>query len=263
MNVQVLLATMHQKDYSKLESVNIQTSAIIVNQCDSNSIEHFEYKGKKIIWINTTERGLSRSRNMALKYATEEICLLVDDDECLADGYEEIITGAFDSCPSAALLTFNIHSINGVKKRYNNTKIKRLHFYNIMRYGSARIAFKKADIDKNNIRMNVKFGAGSIVSNGEDSIFLHDCLDAKLKVYSWPDTIADIKDGDSTWFQGYTDKFFVDKGMIFATMSPKWCALWCLQYVVRHKKLTKSVGTIRAFCNMMDGCRKVKEGGLD
>lgn len=263
MTLQILLATMNQIDYSKLEDVNVTTAAIVVNQCDSDEMTRFEYKGNQIVWINTTERGLSRSRNMALKYATADICLLVDDDERLVNEYEKIILNAFGVCEQADLLTFNIHSIDNVKKRYMNTKNKRLHLYNIMRYGSARIAFKKNAIDKKCIRMNVYFGAGSVVSNGEDSIFLHDCLENGLKAYSWPETIANINDGDSTWFCGYTEQFFVDKGMIFAAMSPTWNILWCIQYVIRHKKLTNSVGTAKAFLKMIEGSKKMKAGKMN
>lgn len=260
--LQALLATMNQKDYSKLRDVNIQSSAVVVNQCDTSSVERFEYSGKEIIWINTTERGLSRSRNMALEYATADICLLVDDDEHLRDGYEKIIESAFEGCPYADLITFNIHSIDNKRKRFENKKNRQLRFYNIMRYGSARIAFKKKSIDKNSIRMNVDFGAGSIVSNGEDSIFLVDCLKAKMKAYSWPETIADIDDNDSTWFAGYTEKFFLDKGMVFAAISSHLGGVLCLQYVIRHKEFTKSIGFSRAFKKMLEGCKIVKSGEL-
>lgn len=262
MKLQALLATMNQKDYSKLGDVNIQSSAVVVNQCDTSSVERFEYNGKEIIWINTTERGLSRSRNKALEYATADICLLVDDDEHLRNGYEKIIVDAFEGCPYADLITFNIHSIGNKRKRFENKKSKQLRFYNIMRYGSARIAFKKQSIDRNGIRMNVNFGAGSIVSNGEDSIFLVDCLKAKMKAYSCPETIADINDNDSTWFAGYTEKFFLDKGMVFAAISSHLSGVLCLQYVIRHKEFTQSIGFSRAFQKMLEGCKIIKSGEL-
>ena len=52
MRVQVLVSTMHQTDHSLLEKMNIQTDAIIVNQCDENKIEEFKYNGHTIKWFS-------------------------------------------------------------------------------------------------------------------------------------------------------------------------------------------------------------------
>ncbi len=52
MKLQVLVATMHQKDYSLLDKMNIQSEAIVINQCDENSFEDIEYKGKNVRFIS-------------------------------------------------------------------------------------------------------------------------------------------------------------------------------------------------------------------
>ena len=52
MSVQVLVATMNQTDHSLLEAMNIQSDAIIANQCDHNSIEEFRYNGYIIRYLN-------------------------------------------------------------------------------------------------------------------------------------------------------------------------------------------------------------------
>ena len=51
MNVQVLVATMNQTDYTLLKKMNIQTNAIVGNQCDKNEITEFEYNGHQIKWL--------------------------------------------------------------------------------------------------------------------------------------------------------------------------------------------------------------------
>ena len=45
--------------------------------------------------IYTTERGLSKSRNLAIANAKTDICLICDDDEIFVDNYEEIILNAY------------------------------------------------------------------------------------------------------------------------------------------------------------------------
>ena len=72
MKLQVLVATMHQKDYSLLDKMNIQTDAIVINQCDEYRFEEFEYKGKKIKWYSMKERGIGLSRNTALMRQTAQ-----------------------------------------------------------------------------------------------------------------------------------------------------------------------------------------------
>ena len=48
MKIQVLVATMNQNDHQLLKKMNINTDAIIGNQCNYNSIEKFDYKGNNI-----------------------------------------------------------------------------------------------------------------------------------------------------------------------------------------------------------------------
>lgn len=91
--VTTLISCMYEKNANIIARSNIQTDVVVVNQCDYDSIEEFEFKNKKGVtcrakFINTTERGLSRSRNMAIANSWGDICYMCDDDELLADDYE-------------------------------------------------------------------------------------------------------------------------------------------------------------------------------
>lgn len=48
MRVQVLIATMNQTDYTLLDKINIQTSAIVCNQCDKNEMTEFMWGGYRL-----------------------------------------------------------------------------------------------------------------------------------------------------------------------------------------------------------------------
>lgn len=92
-----------------------------------------------------------------------------------------------------------------------------------MRFGAARIAFRRKSITKNGITFNLHFGGGTEYSAGEDTLFLHDCLRKGLKIVAVPDSIATLLENrESTWFKGYTDKYFLDRGALFAAISKKW-----------------------------------------
>ena len=111
MTFNLLISCMHQKDASIIERSNVQSDVIVVNQCDKDSVEEFDFVNKKgrkchAKFICTTERGLSKSRNMAIRNAWGDICLICDDDETIADDCEEKILRAYSENPDAALIAF-------------------------------------------------------------------------------------------------------------------------------------------------------------
>ena len=60
MTLQVLVATMHQTDHSLLEKMNIQSDAIVVNQCNRNEVERFMYNGHQILWMLAKKLPMSK-----------------------------------------------------------------------------------------------------------------------------------------------------------------------------------------------------------
>lgn len=80
MSVQVLVAAMNQTDKSLIEKMNIQSDAIVGNQCSKNSIENFIYGNHCITYLNFAEKGVGLNRNNALMRATGKYCLFADDD---------------------------------------------------------------------------------------------------------------------------------------------------------------------------------------
>jgi len=108
MTVQVLVAAMHQTDHSLLEKMNIQTDVIVGNQCDYDSVERFEYRGRRALYLNFAERGVGLNRNNALMRASGDICLFADDDCVYVNGYEQIILAAYGRHPDADVIVFNM-----------------------------------------------------------------------------------------------------------------------------------------------------------
>jgi glycosyltransferase involved in cell wall biosynthesis len=100
MKLEILISCMHQDSFDIVERSNIHVSTLIINQCNANKYkENRAEASKHIRMISTIEKGLSKSRNMALNNATGEICLLCDDDEVFDDNLEEIILEAFKKIP--------------------------------------------------------------------------------------------------------------------------------------------------------------------
>ena len=236
MNIQVLVAAMHQKDHSLIEKMNIRSDAIVGNQCDKNSIEEFEYKGHKVTYLNFQERGVGLNRNNTLIRATGDICLFADDDMVYVDNYENIIKKWFEQYPLADALIFNIETLNGNQQRRINSKVKRIRVFNSLNYGAARIAVRKSSIQKYRLCFSQLFGGGTFYSSGEDSLFIRDMLKNGFKIYAIPETIASVDQSTSTWFSGYHEKFFYDKGALMKSMFPRmYIIMNCLYFPLRYK----------------------------
>ena len=116
MSIEVLLSTMHQDDLSIIEKCNIRTSCLIVNQCNKNGYMEKDMPFGKCRMISTTDRGLSKSRNVALENSIADICVICDDDMKYINGYERIILGAFNELHDADIIVFNTNSISPNKR---------------------------------------------------------------------------------------------------------------------------------------------------
>lgn len=258
MNVQALVATMNQTDYSIVDKMNLQTNAIVINQCDQYAFDSFDYNGIQIQFYSFSERGIGLSRNNALMRANADIVLFSDDDIVYYDGYEKQIVEAFEKYPDADIIAFNLNFIGSKQPRKSIDKPYRVHFYNWGKFGTARIAVKLDSIRRKNIFFSLLFGGGAKFSSGEDSIFIYDALCAGLRMYALPITIGDINDSSSTWFQGYTEKFFFDQGALFGAIYGKLAWLPCVAYAIKYSKLCKSqVGVYFSIKLMLNGTRAV------
>ena len=257
MELQVLVSTMHQTDHALIEKMKIKSNAIIINQCEKNEFEEFEYNGHKIKFLSFAERGVGLSRNNALMRATDDICLFADDDVAYVDNYADIIVQEFLHNPKADIIIFNVLSTNSSREEYINKNNKRLRLFNCLKYGTVRIAVKTNSIRIANVSFSLLFGGGAKYSAGEDSLFLADCLNKGLKIYASSKIIGTTTNIESTWFKGYTDKYFIDKGVFFAFLSKKWAKILSLQFVLRHHKIFKKEKSCIAAYRLM--CLGIKE----
>lgn len=257
MTIQILVSTMHRTDYSLVEQMKIFADAIIINQCDRNDYKQFKVNGHTIDWYDCDERGVGKSRNKALMAATADICLFADDDMVYDDNAYNTVENAFSYHPDASLIVFNVPT--GENKAFDITKAKRLRQWNAYRYGMYHFAIRRSDILKNRISVSLLFGGGAKYSCGEDSLFISDCFKNKLKLYAVPSLLGINHEGESTWFHGYTDKFFKDRGILYYAMSPMLSVLYCIRYVLTKKHLyIKDRTPKQVFSLMMQGIKEYK-----
>lgn len=216
MNLNVLVSCMHEKDTSIIARSNIQSDVIVVNQCDKDSVEEFDFINKHgktchAKFINTTERGLSRSRNRAILNAWGDICLIADDDEVFSNDYPDVVYKAYNDI-NADVIAFGFHYSN--RERNNFTKRTKIGWFNFLKISSVQISFKRKIINAYNIRFAENMGSGTGNGGGEENKLISDCLRNKLSIIAEPSDIAviDYDTKNSKWFNGFDKNYFVKNG---------------------------------------------------
>lgn len=225
-NIEVLVATMNQKDAGLYKRMNLQTDAIICNQDDR--LEFMEYSmdnGCNVKMYTTDERGVGKNRNIGLSNATADICMIADDDIRYVEGYDKIVLNAFNKFPKADAIIFQIDSLNKERTQHKIKRDSRTFRLFSTRYPGYRVVFKRESVIRANIWFSIMFGGGAKYGSGEDSIFIYDLFKHGLKVYKCKDKIADVGQASSTWFKGYNDQYFFDKGALFCAMTKRYAKL--------------------------------------
>ena len=255
MKVQTLVVTMHQptEDYSLLEKMNIQTDAIVCNQCNRNEIIEFDWNGNRVKWISLAERGVGLNRNNGLLRTDGDICLFADDDVVYNDGYADIICDFYREHPDAEVVLFNFKvrrdndEFRDIIKQTKKVKSK------LTAYGTICITVKASSIKRNNILFHTEFGGGTKFSCGEDSLFLNACERKKMNIYLCDKTLGYVDNKASTWFTGYTDKYFFDKGVLFYELVGNAAFFAAVYTCLKHRNLYKEFGLKKAITSMHKG----------
>ena len=247
----MLISAMNQKDASIFKKTNIQSDALMINQCDDENYweEHNEFGTIKI--FSTKERGLSNSRNMAIKEASKKYVLLCDDDEILYNDYSKTIEKSFEENPKADIICFQIKREG---KKYSNKGFK-LGFFSTGKIGSWQICIKLESIKKTSLKFDSRFGAGTSVGSGEESIFLHDCLREGLSLYYVPHCIGEVAQKKSTWFKGFDELYFLNRGKIVKRSDGFfWGLIYCFYFVlVKYKRYRRETSFFCATKNILKG----------
>ncbi len=256
MSVEVLLSAMFLDSEKYIDTLNIHTDCVVINQCDrevSRKTVHESSSGPvNVTYVETTERGLSKSRNMALSKASGPVCILCDNDVEYVRDYDRIINDAFRKYADADILVFFIRRPERQKPLFDRPH--RMGYLSTLKIFSPEIAFRPDRID--GIRFDERFGAGAEYFLGEENIFLYECLRRHKKIVYVPVMIAQVRDEKSTWFKGYDRDFFIARGANYAAMSRLFSTVLILQFAIRKRSLYRgTVSMSEALSAMFKGRR--------
>ncbi len=250
-DIEVLISAMNLSDISIIKNSNVRSSALIINQCDNEDYKEENTDYGKIRLISTVQRGLSRSRNMAIQQSRCKYCLICDDDEVLEEGYCKLINETFKKYPQAGIICFKIKFGN---KKFPN-KTNRINYLNSLRVSSPQMVLNMEIIKKKSVFFDERFGSGTKIGSGEENIFMYDCLKKGIEIIYVPELIAEIKPGESHWFKGYNKKYFYNRGIIIRRLMGKGIGFFYCMYFIftKYRIYKKDSKFIIALKNILKG----------
>lgn len=257
MTLEVLLSCMHQEDDSLVHQSGITGDVVVINQCSRTDYREYPTQYGLARMYSTTERGLTRSRNMAIREARGDVCLICDDDECFVPDYAQRILQAYRDIPDADIIFFKM---TNRKPSFPDRKL-RLRFPLTMKVSSWQMSFRRDAILKSGVRFDVLMGAGSGNGAEEELKFLRDCEKAGLKMFYVPVEIGSVAQTHSTWFFGFTEEYFENRGATTRyIMGWPLASAYAVYYVLHIHKLYR--GTITPAAALRATFRGIREDKL-
>lgn len=258
MTLQVLVSCMNKDIDSLVTAMKLSSDAIIVNQCDHYDFVEKDYEGHTVRFFSMNERGVGLSRNTALLRSEADIILFSDEDIVYDEGYAKKVLDAFESRPYADMLIFNMR-VCEERFTYHNDKEKRVRAYKAGRYPTYSFAIRREKLFKTGVTYSLLFGGGAKYSAGEDSLFLMNCIKKGLRVYALPIEIGEEKSRPSTWFNGYTEKFFYDRGVLYHHLYGWLAPIFASRFIMAKKSfMCNEVPAAKAYKLIKKGIKDAK-----
>lgn len=176
-----LLDSLVEQTYTNLEIVIVVQGnfGIVQKICD------LYLEKLNIIIINTNEIGLSKARNLGLKYTSGDIVILSDDDCWYHKNSVKIIADFFIKHPELDILLTQIFDpvTKEFYKQYSGKSISISGFSKLLSRSSIEIAFKKKDPV---IDFDILFGLGGKYVSGEETDYLIRALKQNKRIHYEP-----------------------------------------------------------------------------
>ncbi len=258
MALEVLVSAVEKDAAELISKMNICTDAVLVNQCGRYAYDTLAAGRGQVKCFSMPERGVGLSRNTALLHASGDVVLFSDEDIILAADYETRIAKAYRELPDADMILFNV-KVAPARRTYWNREIRRITFRSYGRYPAYSISARLSSLRRANAHYSLLFGGGAKYSNGEDSLFLRDCLRAGLRIYAHTACIGEEQERESTWFSGYHEKFFRDRGVLYHYLYGRLALPLSLRFLLAHRDtMCREISVGKAFHLMCMGVREAR-----
>ena len=241
-DIEILIATMNRDDLGFLEVMFSKTDVtkyniLIINQTTTEKQLHTTSRTIKV--INVLEKGLSKSRNLALRSATKKLVVFTDDDVVFEANFDTTLIKAFNYYPNFDGFRFPFQMKEGVvAKKYSSTFQSQLSAFDILNTSSVELVFKKEAIQSARLHFDENFGLGSPFYIGEEAIFVFDAKRKGLKMGFVPQILLTHSQFTTTQKATVLERYFYQSAVfyrIFGKMYLFWVVLKLLFDLKQHK----------------------------
>ena len=140
---EILLSCMFLNDSEEMiKRSHITSDTVIINQCNEDGYKEEHIGDAFVRTFSVKERGLTKSRNLAISKSVADVCIICDDDEVFSQGYEEAVQEAYSSLPQADIIIFDMAQ----RPHKWGDSIKKLGYRDIMSVSSWQITFRNVRI---------------------------------------------------------------------------------------------------------------------
>lgn len=230
-SLEFLVPMFSSLDYSKI-------SILIINQVENETKLSSSFPNIRV--INSFEKGLSKSRNLALKNAIGNILLISDDDVVFQNGFTAKIIETYNKYPNASAIKFcALKSDKKTSNKYSANSKSRLNAFHILNTSSIELTFNKSQVDFRKYRFDENFGLGGIFEMGEEAIFLSDLKKNDKQLVFEPQIIVEHKNSTSSDKKDILDRYFIS-GALFTRIFKEKYIFWIfikMFFDLKHKKI--------------------------
>lgn len=229
-DIEILIATMNREsdDFLKVMfqgGIPPGIKLLVINQATKKKLTSGT---PNLRIINSSEKGLSKSRNLALDNAVGTLCILADDDIVFSEGFEKKIIRAFNEYNNASFIRFCSERETGVPlKKYPANAKSELSWLDILNTSSVEMVVHRERVMEKNIRFDENFGLGSTFPMGEEQVFLARLKNAGLQLAYVPEYINKHKDLSTTEKVSIKEKYMA-QGAITCAIFDKNAIYWVL-----------------------------------
>lgn len=242
LHIEILLSTMYRENLEFLKPI-FEHNCIddfyitIVNQTTES--KQLVSNKSNIKVLNSLERGSPASRNLAIKNATKDICLMADDDIVYKPNLKTTILEAHKNQPKAAMISFE--ALNEEGKLYTNYSSKKKHTKASLKHiFTWVITFKRKIFAEHSIFFNHYFGVGATFKGETEYVFLRNCFDKGLPMTHVSKSIV-VHPNESSGLNMGSDNAVFARAALSYRFYGSLAYIWLYKYIfflLRHKYIS-------------------------
>jgi len=198
--------------------------------------------------VELKSKGVAKSRNAALKYASGKYLIFGDDDITFAEEGIKTLLQYFEENPQCSIILAQTSDETGILRKSYPTKQHKLTKYNSAKAATYEMMIRTDAIREAGITFDENFGAGVAKTYlGDEYIFICDLLDANLNCVFYPITLA-IHPKDSSGSKWGSNEDRVARALVF---DRAFKGNFSLPYLARIGFGSKKIGKELSFVNFI------------